>query len=1100
MKICEVQTADRIGAHAWTARSGVTLILVLGILTLLLMLAGAFSITMRTERTATANFAENVRSRQMVEVGLGRALVQLRQTLGTAPMSGTNNVCPLWNVTNSFTPYTYVTNADLSVTTNNPFPFYPLADLLSGSASNYVPRILWNDAVAVNARDPTNHWMDVSMVTTTTVSGASVVRTNLVGRFAYLVLNVSDLMDVNVAGPRTAASPSLPDERCRRAFGATPEEIAVQQLDEINNGTYFRTNRTHMVRYETLLDYHAANPNLYGSRTSPGPSNPTHFVTHTLGRAGSWTNGQIRMPVNLFGSETDLAAKQTYIQQALNDAGFSAAEAGILFANLLDYVDADLVPRNWQTSVEPVPMIYEIEFSNQYYWVYTPPVPGPEQTVYCVNNSIAVEVWYPFVMTNDAQYQIRLASASVAVGGAPPGLPVPGALTTTWPPVYGHAAGGQVFQRVELTNGVSVTIGGPFTAYSPTVTWTVNANALDVRLNGTATLVDRLENAITVVNRNLNYNNTGTDGRDSKTLECLDPRFNGDPNNRNQWDIMAESVQVDPALNTVEFSGSTTYPDNSLVLMAAGAGGTLPGGVLAGQKYFAVNAGPNKIQLKNTGTLAIVDLTSAGSGMRVLLKDPGLAPTPGAVNGWTRNYLSASGDGDPAMFADLAENYTEVANSYVTGGQRVYPPGAPFVLPALGVAASNYVFHADYISENNLNLRVSLNDALTNADMVTTFQMVPAPPASGRIKSILRSAAELGNLVYSDNQPWRTVKLYGPGRQRVLDTCGWLPAVPFVWANDNNELIVAERTIAGLRINLNQSGLPVTLTTTTDLPGDLNPGTIYYVIGLGGDRIALADNEADALAPNRRVINNSGNGHQALIPVYVPSNTTWRSLGNPNGTNGTPAVFADLPVEMMPGLPAGQIASVDIALNQLSLLPPLDFINQTNAPVMFKSVGGTLPTPILPDTAYYAQYVSPNKIKLTYAMGADVDIGTSGSGVLLIMPARLSMADAQIVVRDKIHPQLTGLYTNLSELGRSLTDFSGLSVTPGSELAKEALFRNAVNLLTLRQNQFILIMEVRPASGTLVPKNGARQRAVATVARDPFTGELDVLSLVTLED
>jgi len=54
--------------------SGVALIMVLGLLTVMVLMAVTFAITMRTERLAAGNYADNVRARELVQVGLARAM------------------------------------------------------------------------------------------------------------------------------------------------------------------------------------------------------------------------------------------------------------------------------------------------------------------------------------------------------------------------------------------------------------------------------------------------------------------------------------------------------------------------------------------------------------------------------------------------------------------------------------------------------------------------------------------------------------------------------------------------------------------------------------------------------------------------------------------------------------------------------------------------------------------------------------------------------------------------------------------------------------------------------------------------------------------
>ena len=105
----------------------------------------------------------------------------------------------------------------------------------------------------------------------------------------------------------------------------------------------------------------------------------------------------------------------------------------------------------------------------------------------------------------------------------------------------------------------------------------------------------------------------------------------------------------------------------------------------------------------------------------------------------------------------------------------------------------------------------------------------------------------------------------------------------------------------------------------------------------------------------------------------------------------------------------------------------------------------------------------------------------------------LSMPNAQIFASEIFGG---GICTNLSDMGRNLAVFPGAN----TELEKEAYFRNAINLLNVRQNLFTIIIEAQVASSGNIPRNPVRQRAVALVWRDPYTGEMFVRSIKWLRD
>ncbi|MCG2661834.1 MAG: hypothetical protein L6437_16515 [Kiritimatiellae bacterium] len=105
----------------------------------------------------------------------------------------------------------------------------------------------------------------------------------------------------------------------------------------------------------------------------------------------------------------------------------------------------------------------------------------------------------------------------------------------------------------------------------------------------------------------------------------------------------------------------------------------------------------------------------------------------------------------------------------------------------------------------------------------------------------------------------------------------------------------------------------------------------------------------------------------------------------------------------------------------------------------------------------------------------------------------VSMPEAREVTTNIFHG---GIFTNLSDIGRNMTCFPGAT----TELERESFFRNAFNLLNLRQNLFTIIIEAHVASGGNIPRNPVRQRAVALVWRDPYTGEMFIRQIKWLRD
>lgn len=112
-------------------------------------------------------------------------------------------------------------------------------------------------------------------------------------------------------------------------------------------------------------------------------------------------------------------------------------------------------------------------------------------------------------------------------------------------------------------------------------------------------------------------------------------------------------------------------------------------------------------------------------------------------------------------------------------------------------------------------------------------------------------------------------------------------------------------------------------------------------------------------------------------------------------------------------------------------------------------------------------------------------------------PATLTDQAAIQAVVDNVQNAAYIAYTNLSAIGRNFTAFPAAA---NNELKREAIFRNTAGLLSARQNLFTIIIEAQVASGGNIPQNPIRQKAVALVWRDPYTGEMFVRSIKWLKD
>lgn len=195
------------------------------------------------------------------------------------------------------------------------------------------------------------------------------------GRIGYLVVNCSGLLDANYAGGQTD-----------RGMGTNANEIQISGLPEIGSVpamTALATARP----FETTQEL-----NMRGTLSSRSQN----FITFSAFP----TNGLIYIG----GLAAELVAKRDEIVAGFKEV-FTLEQAGILFTNLIDYVDSDSLPGNlnvpgngnpYGPSVEPVPMFNEVYITNCI--VFTPtniPLMGLQYIVRGTN-ALSFECIYPF--------------------------------------------------------------------------------------------------------------------------------------------------------------------------------------------------------------------------------------------------------------------------------------------------------------------------------------------------------------------------------------------------------------------------------------------------------------------------------------------------------------------------------------------------------------------------------------------------------------------------------------------------------------------------------------------------------------------------------
>jgi Tfp pilus assembly protein PilX len=409
---------------------GVALVIVLGLLSILTILAVAFASAMLVERLAAWNHANAVRAEGLVQAGLVRAMTDVN--LSTA------GLCyPCW--TNRPAKRADAMGTDI----NNG---KPCTTLMSGEATNTIPVPLQADAKAVAST--CCYWSNI------VVNG----KTN--GRVAYVVVNASGLIDVNYAAGRT------------RTWSTNLNEIDPRNLlKNMTDPTFaqFIAGRNTHVRYETMPEAIALNsaigPNNAGFNTFSLDTNRDQYFEMatasdlsrimTLGSSYAETNLTTKFNINAI-ARTNADGSYRYVGYTnswdynayKNDNNFMTEYFNPLVAilsrlksdgsskmmerpldvawNIVGYLDPDLIPQGddttkpWARSEggEPIPLVNEI--------VLQPYSGAAKATGPLAGGSnyyeFAVELWYPFVPmvvvpTNKFSVWVGVFTNDVNAGG-----------------------------------------------------------------------------------------------------------------------------------------------------------------------------------------------------------------------------------------------------------------------------------------------------------------------------------------------------------------------------------------------------------------------------------------------------------------------------------------------------------------------------------------------------------------------------------------------------------------------------------------------------------------------------------------------------------
>ncbi len=455
-------------------KRGVALIITMGFLAIIAILAVSFAVTMRIERLVARSYADNVRSRQIAHVALARAIDAIHSSAAAGGWVWPSNVL-------------YSATGTVSV-----------ANILSGAVTNYLPAGLLAEA---RGRIGGVRWANLQ-------SG-----TNLIGRYAFLVVNSSGLLDINMGYDDDAAA-------LTRSYGANLNELAYTNeiLPEVKTPVNIPRARRFNIpaspafgRIETHAEILPVLAYGYSNQQPLYPVHPTYFINFSYFPRGYWDSVDVKEPVYIGGDVSGINFGD--VQTAFQSMGLSAARAKVAADNLKDYLDSDRVPQDLNSiCTEPVPMLNEMVIMNR---VFLDAGDGKW------HNQLAfqIETWYPFVSPtgNRADYSVYLVGVRTSGGSIPgaaqnsPALPLDGGGTLQGPTDFRKSA--HVFEWLSPD------------AVEPNMPTALHIE--EIYVNGPGGKVDRIAGPITLQWRDHFHENASAGAIPvGSSWEVDDPRIN----------------------------------------------------------------------------------------------------------------------------------------------------------------------------------------------------------------------------------------------------------------------------------------------------------------------------------------------------------------------------------------------------------------------------------------------------------------------------------------------------------------------------------------------------------------------------------------------
>jgi len=517
----------RLSIHGFSpriclGRDGVALIMVLGLLSMMLVLAVAFTSMSRIERAASSNYTRNIQAELRVDAAIWDAMDHMVSnyfdTANGIKVYPDIQEGRVWSFSDS--------RPRIMVSTGNP-PTDPSDNTDDDpSASEIAPSGVWEklsfpDKMMINPNLSAKQWITIG-------TGQAVT-----GRYCYIAGNMSGLADINSVNA---------DAVDIRDNGITPDEIWFEGLEYLVDSGQQLALSTELDNRVYLHDWWEIRQFAEDYINAPNNGYPEGFYVYSRNPPGGLDgNGNvITNPAVVSLDVANISESEIYDAFGRMFSEDLAVTQPALFAdratdNLLDYIDADHVPRDLESpATEAVPMINE--FNLEATWASSDGGTNELEDV-----KVELELFYPFVKLQPEAVELQVSGVlQLRAGGTPTIRPFSFQST-------GNIQGmdeSDDYRTFELTNAASLVVTG--TPGQATIYLDLLSISGQVVLaSSPAAVVDRVETEpVTFTNLTLDLTSVGSGNNIS--LECVDPRFNWEMTNDIYW---AATTLGDNSLN-----------------------------------------------------------------------------------------------------------------------------------------------------------------------------------------------------------------------------------------------------------------------------------------------------------------------------------------------------------------------------------------------------------------------------------------------------------------------------------------------------------------------------------------------------------------------